>query len=516
MARKRLPMRQTREILRLCWSLDRSVRQVARSLKVSVGVVSKSTNRAKSVGLTWEQVEGLSDDELERLLYGARPAPCERRPEPDVHTIHAELRGVGVTLESLHLDYLREHPTGYQYTTFCDRYRRWLKKRGLVMRQNHKAGDKLFVDFSGKGPWLTDPETGERREVELFVATLGASNLTYAEARLTQQLPDWIEAHIHALEWFGGVAKMLVPDQLRSAVSDPDRHEPVIHRTYGDLGRHYGCAVVPARPGHARDKAKVEVAVQVAQRWIVAKLRRETFFDLASMNARIVELLVDLNASPMRRFGGVSRRELFERLERGALLPLPTHRFVYGEWSRVRVRNDYHVIVGGHFYSVPHQLAYEYVEARLTATVLEVLHRGRRVAAHPRSDEVGGTTTDKAHMPPQHRSWAERDEEALKDWARSIGPFAELMMGRLLTANPCREQAWRSAWGMRRLSDDYPAERIEAASERALRFGARSYRPLARMLKLGRDRVPIPGEPDEAASDAIDHENVRGPDYYLH
>lgn len=256
--------------------------------------------------------------------------------------------------------------------------------------------------------------------------------------------------------------------------------------------------------------------MQVAQRWIVAKLRREAFFDLASMNARIVELLVDLNASPMRRFGGVSRRELFERLEREALLPLPTQRFVYGEWSRVRVRNDYHVNVGGHFYSVPHQLAYEHVEARLTSTVVEVLHRGRRVAAHPRSDEVGGTTTDKAHMPPQHRSWAERNEGALKDWARSIGPFAELMMGRLLTANPCREQAWRSAWGMRRLSDDYPAERIEAASERAMRFGARSYRPLARMLKLGRDRVPLPSDQDEPTSDAIEHENVRGPDYYLH
>ncbi|MEM8600849.1 MAG: IS21 family transposase [Bacteroidota bacterium] len=507
-------MRKTREILRLCWSHGRSVREASRSLGVSVGVVSKSTSRAKCAGLTWAAVEALSDEELERRLYGEKPVPRVPRPEPDMHAIHVGLRGVGVTLELLHLDYLEEHPTGYRYTAFCDRYRRWLKKRGLVMRQNHKAGAKLFVDYSGKKPLLTDRETGEVREVELFVATLGASSLTYAEATLTQQLPDWIEAHINALRWFGGAAEMLVPDQLRSAVCDPDRHEPVIQRTYRDLARHYGCAVVPARPGRARDKAKVEVAVQVAQRWIVRQLRRETFFEMAAMNARILELLEALNGNPMRHFGGLSRRELFERVERRALQPLPAQRFVYSEWCEVRVRNDYHVNVGGHFYSVPYALAFEVVEARVSASVVEVFHRGRRVAAHALSDVPGGTTTDPAHMLPRHRSWAERDEGALRDWARSVGTFAELMMDRLLTSNPCREQAWRSAWGMRRLSDDYPAERIEAASEQAVCFGARSYRPLARILKLGRDRLPLLETSEDTSPNGIDHENVRGPAYY--
>lgn len=517
MARERLAMRKTREILRICWSLGRSVRQTARSLGVSAGVVSKMTNRAKAAGLSWEQVEGLGEEELEVLLYGTPPAPGEQRPEPSVSWIHTELRRVGVTLEGLHLDYLSEHPTGYRYTAFCTRYRRWLKKRGLTMRQNHKAGDKLFVDFSGKRPRITDRATGEQREVELFVAVLGASNYTYAEATLSQQLPEWIAVHIRALEYFGGVSRMLVPDQLRSAVSDPCRHEPTIQRTYGELARHYGCAVVPARPGRARDKAKVEVAVQVAQRWILARLRNETFFTLDALNERIAELLADMNSRPMRRFGGASRRELFERLEREALLPLPARRFVYGEWSTQRVRNDYHVHVAGHFYSVPHALACEQVETCATIMTVEVFHIGHRVAAHPRSSEVGGTTTDKAHMPPHHRSWAERDEGPLIEWAQAVGPHADTMMRRLLTANPCREQAWRSAWGMRRLDDDYPHERIEAACHRALRFGCRSYKPLERMLKLGRDQHRLTEDADTAQGpEAIDHENVRGPAYYWH
>ncbi len=517
MARKRLPMRKTKEILRLRWALKRSVRETGRAVGVSAGTVSKAANRALAAGLTWEQVEPLSEDELELRLHGPPAVRSAHRSEPDVARIHAELRGVGVTLELLHLGYLAEHPNGYRYTTFCDRYRHWLKRRGLTMRQNHKAGDKLFVDFSGKRPKIVDQASGEEREVELFVATLGASNYTFAEATLSQQLPEWIAVHIRALEFFGGVAKMLVPDQLRSAVRDPCRHEPTIQRTYGELARHYDCAVVPARPYRPRDKAKVEVAVQVAQRWILARLRGETFFTIAALNERIAELLADLNARPMRRFGNASRRELFERLERDALGPLPARRFTYSEWKTVRVRNDYHVHVADHFYSVPHALAYEEVEACATAMTIEVFHRGRRIAAHVRSDEVGGATTDKAHMPPHHRSWVERDEGALISWAQTIGPFADTMMRRLLTANPCREQAWRSAWGMRRLIDDYPSERIEKACQRAARFGARSYKPLARMLKLGRDQHPLlDDDKPEPESETIEHENVRGPGYYLH
>lgn len=516
MARKRLLMRKTREILRMRWSLGRTVREAARSLCVSAGTVSKAATRAQAAGLDWARVEQLSDDELEERLYGAPVSGHGPRPEPDLPRVHGELRRVGVTLESLHLDYLAEHPTGLRYTAFCSRYRRWLKRQGLTMRQNHKAGDKLFVDFSGKRPKVVDPSTGEAREVELFVAVLGASNYTFAKATLSQQLPEWIAVHISALEYFGGVSRMLVPDQLRSAVSDPCRHEPTIQRTYGELARHYGCAVVPARPGRARDKAKVEVAVQVAQRWILARLRDETYFSIEALNARIAELLTDLNERPMRRFGGVSRRELFDRLEREALTALPTRRFMYSEWKRMRVRSDYHVHVAAHFYSVPYALAQEEVETAVTATTVEVFHRGHRVAAHRRSDEVGGATTDKAHMPPHHRNWAEQDERALRAWAAEIGPYADTMMRRLLETNPVKEQAWRSAWGMRQLSDNYPPERIEAASQRAAIFGARSYKPLERMLRLGRDKSPLIEEVANDETEAIDHENVRGPDYYVH
>ncbi len=345
-------MRNVREIVRQKWLLGRAHRAIAGSVGVSVGAVSQALARASAAGLTWEAVQATDDDELERRLYPSVKAATDR-PEPDCVWIHRERHRPNVTLKLLHHEYLERHPNGVRYATFCDRYREWLGRRGLVMRQVHVAGDKAFVDYSGKRAQIVDVTTGEVVDVELFVAVLGASNFTYAEATYTQRGPDWIASHVRALEYFGGVPAALVPDQLKSGVTRACLYEPGVQRTYDELAQHYGTTVLPARPGRPRDKARVEVGVQIAQRWLLARIRDEVFHSLGELNARLRELLVDLNARLMRRYGK-SRRDLFDQLERTALRPLPATRFEDAEWRKVRVNIDYHVAIDGHLYSVPY------------------------------------------------------------------------------------------------------------------------------------------------------------------
>ena len=390
MATDRLPMRHIREILRLKWTLKRSHRETARSLGISPGAVASVISRARKIGLTWDGLEGASDDALEQRLYGPKITDRAARPWPDPTWIHTELRRAGVTLELLHLEYLQQHPDGYRYSAFCAYYRDWLARQRLSMRQVHKAGEKLFVDYSGKTPEIVDPTTGVVRPVELFVAVLGASNYTYAEGTETQRSADFIQSHSRALEYLGGVPALVVPDQLRTGVQEPCRYEPILQRTYEEWACHYGTAILPARPGKARDKAKVEAGVQVAQRWILARLRHETFCSLAALNARIRELLTDLNARPMKGYGGLSRRDLFERFDRPALRPLPPERFVYTEWRQARVNIDYHVDVERHYYSVPYRLVHQTVDLRVSATTVEVFQRGTRIWVHRRSHQIGG------------------------------------------------------------------------------------------------------------------------------
>jgi len=507
---ERLTMSKTREILRARWALGLSVREASRATGSSTGVVSKTASRAKTAGLTWEVVEGLSESELERRLYGERVPLRSERAEPDPLWIHRELRRPGVTLELLHLEYLSEHPKGLRYTAFCDRYRRWLKRQSVVMRQVHRAGEKGFVDYSGVRPHFVDPVTGERVEVELFVAVLGASSLTFAVATLTQRVEDFVSAHVKAFEYFGGAPKVTVPDQLRSAVSVPGRYEPTIQRTYSELGRHYDTAIVPARPGKPRDKGKVEVAVQVAQRWILARLRNESFFSLQALNARISELLEDLNHRVMKHMRA-SRRELFERYEREALRPLPSEPYVVSEWRGSKLDESYHVRVDEHVYSVPHVLVGEVVETRVTPNTVEVFRRGERVAAHARSRETGKTTAPE-HMPASHRAYCDAEADVVA-WAASVGPMCSSLVDRILNANPVREASVRAAQGLRSVAKKYGEQRTERACETALRLGAQSYKPVERMLKLGREAMPLYG--DEPAQRApIAHGNVRGPGYF--
>jgi transposase len=513
MATERLSMRQTREILRQKWHLRRTHREVAASLGISCGAVGTTVLRARAAGLDWAQVAALGDEALEARVYGPPTPPTRHRAVPDCAYLHAERRKPGVTLELLHLEYLEQHPDGYRYTQFCEFYRRWLTRRGLSMRQIHCAGEKLFVDYAGQKPSFIDPATGERITAELFVAVLGASNYTYADATLTQQVPDWIASHQRAFAFLGGVTTALVCDQLKSGVVIPCRYEPGLQRTYEEFAQHYGTVILPARQAKARDKAKVEVAVQVVERWILARLRHETFFSLAALNARISDLLADLNARPMRLYRA-SRRALFERLDQPALRPLPREAFVYGEWKTARVSIDYHVELHGHYYSVPYALVHEAVDVRASVNTVAIFHRGQRVAAHRRSDVRGRHTTDPAHMPKAHQRQLEWTPSRLIDWARTIGPQTAALVEAILADRPHPEQGYRSCLGILRLVKRYGLDRVEAACARAGTVAARSYRHVDSILKHGLDQVPATPATPPAARPLV-HEHVRGPQYYL-
>jgi transposase len=417
-----------------------------------------------------------------------------------------------VTLELLHLEYLQEHPSGYKYTAFCERYRRWRKARSLVLRQEHRAGEKLFIDFSGKRPHYLDPTSGARVEVELFVAALGASSYTFADVVPSQQVKDFIECNRRALETIGGVTKAVVPDCLKSAVQTPDPYEPTVQATFADFGRHYGTAIVPARPYKPRDKAKAEAAVLVAQRWILARLRHQTFHSLHELRAAVAALCVDLNDRPRKHLGGVTRRELFERLDRPALSPLPDAPFEASQWHTARVNVDYHVDIGKHYYSAPYALVHETLEARVTARTVELFYVGKRVAVHALSDEKYKHTTDPSHRPPNHKAWMEADPGDLIAWGGSVGPYAETLVRRILDRSPFPEQAWRSARGLRRVGEQYPKKRVEEACRRALLFGANSYKPVQRMLKSELDLRPLEDESTE--SETVEHDQIRGPEYF--
>lgn len=514
MATERLSMRNTREILRLKYSLGLSHRRVAHSLGLSVGSVGETLRRAERSGLDWAQAQGLTDEALESRLYG--PAVCPgagQRPVPDCQWVHTERRRPGVTLALLHLEYLEKHPGGYRYTQFCEFYRRWLKRRRLTMRQVHRAGEKMFTDYAGKKPHLVDPRTGEVRTVELFVAVLGASNYTYAETTLTQKSADWIGSHVRAFEYFGGVPTAVIPDQLKSGVTKACRYEPAIQRTYEEMARHYGTHVLPARPASPKDKAKVEVAVQVVERWILARLRNQTFFFLEALNARIAELLEELNARPMRLYG-VSRRALFARLERRCLQALPAERFTYAEWKLARVNIDYHIEVHHHFYSVPHRLVREPVEARVTATTVEIFHRGIRAASHRRSHLRGQHTTVPEHMPKAHQKHLEWSPSRFIRWGERIGESTALLIQAILAERPHPEMGYRSCLGILRLARRYGPERLERACARALAIRARSYRSVESILKHGLDHSPPPQAPPASPDPPLRHENIRGEDYY--
>ena len=512
MANKGLSMRKVREVLRLHHVAGLSGRAIARSLKLSPVTVTRYIRRAEEAGLSWPLPGSLDDAQLERrLLPGAASMPGETRfPVPEWSTVHRELRRKGVTLALLWQEYKQTHPEGMQYSRFCQMYRAWAAKLDVVMRLEHRAGEKTFVDYAGHTVGVVERQTGELREAQIFVAVLGASSYTYAEATWTQTLPDWTASHVRAFEFYGGCSELLIPDNLRSAVSRAHRYEPDINPTYHDLARHYGVAVLPARVKKPRDKAKAEVGVQVVERWILAALRNRTFFSLVELNAAIATLLERLNNRPFRKLPG-SRRTLFEQLDRPALRPLPTERYVFAEWKKARVNIDYHVEVDRHYYSVPHALVGREVDVRLTATTVECLHRNQRVASHVRSPLKGRHTTADEHMPEKHRKIGQWSPERFMRWASTIGPNTATLIETVLRSRRHPQQAFRSCLGILRLAHSYDEDRLEAAAGRAVALGAHSYRSVESILKHRLDQRP--SEQIELAL-PIEHDNIRGASYY--
>jgi transposase len=518
MARKPLSMRKARDILRLKHEAGLSVRQIARSLRISHGTVLNYLSRAEPAGIGWPLPEGIDEAQLEDLLFSSqRSAQEARRPLPPMDYIHKELRdkrrSKGVTLQLLWEEYRAEHPHGYGYTQFCEYYKRFVRTVEPALRQPYRAGEKLFVDWAGQTVPVTDPTSGTVLRAYIFVAVLGASNYTYAEAFPNKQLPSWIEAHIHTWEFMGGVARITVPDNERTAVTKACRYEPDLHRSYEALAEHYGTVIIPARPGQARDKAKVEAGVQNAERRILAALRGRCFFGMVELNRAIGNLLPDLNDRPFQKMPG-NRRELFEELDRPALLSLPPSRYELGLWRDAKANIDYHVQVDWHFYSVPYHLANQHVEVCLGTRTVEIFHRSKRVALHARSHKRGGFTTDPAHRPKSHQRHLEWTPSRLVRWSgKEIGPDCARLVERILEEKPHPEQGYRSCLGIMRLGRHYGKERLEAACLRALALDVCSYRSVKSILATGADRRPLPPE-QEPPGPKILHCNLRGRDYY--
>ena len=484
-------MRKLREVLRLKHERGLSHRAIAQACAIGLGTVTLYLRRTAQSGLGWPLPADLDDAGLEARLF-RRPAPAPNRARPDCAHIHGELKRNGVTLQLLWEEYLQVHPSGYRYTQFCEIYRQWARRLRPSMRQVHRAGEKTFVDFSGKRPTLVDRRTGELRPVELFVAALGASSLTYAEATATQQLADWVTAHIHMVEYCGGATTLWVPDQLKSAITRPCRYEPDVNRTYEDLAAHYGAVVIPARPRKPRDKALVETSVLVAQRWILARLRDQTFFELGPLNQAIRVLLGELNDRP-------------------ALRPLPTARYVLAHWKLCRVNIDYHVELERHVYSVPYQLVREQVEVRCTTNTVEVFHRDKRVASHRRRYDHQPSTVAE-HMPSAHRAHAEWTPSRLIRWAEKVGPQTARLVSRILHSRPHPEQGYRSCLGIMQLGRRHGSARLEVVSARALALDSHRFRTVRNILAAGQDRLPL--EPRAETNPTPMHANIRGADYY--
>ena len=506
-------MRKFKELMRLKFEAGLTHRQIARSLGMGAGTVSRYIHHLQAVGLRWPLPAELSDADIERRLF-PEPAvrPRRAKQQPDHAALHQELKRKGVTLALLWEEYYEQAgpERAYRYSQFCERYRRWRKRLKRSMRQTHRAGEKLFVDYAGPTIEVIDPETGEVRNANLFVAALGASSYTFAEATWTQSLPDWTASHVRAFEFFGGCPELVIPDNLRSAVSRAHRYEPDTNPTYHDLARHYGVAVLPARVRRPRDKAKVEVAVQVVERWILAALRHRTFFSLAELNAAIAKLLERLNARAFRKLPG-SRRSLLEQIDRPALRPLPSQRYVFAQWKKVRVNIDYHVEVDGHYYSVPYALVRRQLEVRTTATTVECIDRGQRAASHVRSSLKGRHTTVAEHMPEKHRRMGQWTPERFIRWAEKIGPHTAALITTVLGSRRHPQQAFRSCLGILRLAKTYGDARLEAAARRALAIGGHSYRSVESILAHRLDENS-PEQLELAAP--VEHHNIRGASYY--
>jgi transposase len=514
MPAERIAMRHVRDVLRLR-AAGVSGNEIARRVGVASSTVRLTLQRLAAAELSWPLPAELTDAALEAQLFTAvgKKQGHRRIAEPDWAAVHCELKCKHVTLQILWDEYIERQPGGYRYSRFCDLYRGWASRLSVTMRQHHAGGDKLFVDYAGDTvPVIVDRLTGKTRPAQIFVAVLGASNFTYAEASWTQALADWIGAHTRAFEAIGGVPQLLVPDNTKVAVIKACLYEPQVNRTYADMAAHYDTAILPARPRRPRDKAKVEAAVLIIERWLLGRLRHRRFYSLAELNAAIRELLRQLNDERLIRRLGVTRRALLEELDRPHLKPLPAEPYDYAEWRLRRVGVDYHVEVEAHFYSVPYRFARREVEVRLTPRIVEVFLKGERIAAHVRSSGNHHHTTVPAHMPSSHRRYADWTVHRIRQEAAAIGPATAALCELILERRPHPEQGFRSCLGIVRLLRPFGADRLEAAAMRAIEIGTLTYSSVRSILDHKLDRHAAA----KAAGDTVPvlHRNIRGPRYY--
>jgi transposase len=507
-------MRKIKEILRLKFELGLKDRAIARSCSIPRSSVSNYITRAQAAGLSWPLPRDMDDATVEKLLFPTVAPSPERRQlqRPDFPIMHAELqRHRHLTLQLLWMEYKENNPNGYQYSRFCELYSRWAHKLDIVLRQEHRAGERLFVDHAGPTVSVLDRETGEMREASIFVAVLGASNYTYAEATWKRDLPSWIGSHTRTLEFLQGVPTVIVPDNWKAGVQEACYYEPDLNPTYRDFADHYGTVIIPARVRKPRDKAKVENGVLVVERWILAALRHRTFFTLSGLNEAIRELLVKLNERKFRKLD-TTRAKLFEELERPALKPLPAEPFTFAEWKKARVHPDYHIEIERHYYSVSYRLIGEKVEARFSETVVEIFYKGKRITTHARSFAEGKHTTRPEHRPKKHQDLAWTSSR-LTDKGKAIGPSTVSVLERIMQTRKYPELGYRSCMGVLRLAKGFTNERLEAACRRALVMNVCSYQSIKSILKKGLDRQDLE-PPAVPAVHAEVHVNVRGADYY--
>lgn len=513
MSNPRISIAQLKQIIQF-ESSELTAREIGRALKLSHGAVSKYRIAVRIAGLTWQEAQNLDDTELERRIWQARAErPAREVVLADCAWIHTELkRHKHVTLQLLWDEYHATHGTlALRYSSFCERYRHWVRRLQRSMRQRHFAGEKLFVDYAGSTVPIYGATCEEAYRAAIFVGALGASGYAYAEATRTASLPDWLGSHVRMLTFYGASPTILVPDNLRVGVTKADRYEPELQRSYEEMAAHFSIAVIPARPFRPRDKPRAEQTVLLVGRWVLARLRHQRFFNLEELNAAIRPLLTELNERPFQKLPG-SRRAVFEALDRPAMRPLPATPYVYAEWKRVRAAFDYHVDVDRHYYSVPHALVGQELWVRFSASTVEVFHRSVRVASHMRSYQRGAHTTLPEHMPRAHRAHAEWTPTRLINWGASIGANTCAVVEHLLKSKSHPEQGYRACLGLLSLARQYGQGRLEAASTLAVKLHSPTRKSVLSILKTGRDqRAPAPPE----QLDLPEHSNVRGPKYYL-
>ena len=509
MAAQRITMRKIRDILRLRLAAGLSIRQIKASTRVSVGSIQKLLSQAEQLGLSWPLPDELDDNRLAQLFYPGMDTRVSARYQlPDWSVIHQELKRKDMTLQLLWEEYTQQYPNRcYSYPQFCARYRDWRGQQRRSMRQTHKAGEKCFVDYCGQTVPIINPTTGECYPAQVFVGVLGASNYTYAEATRTQSLPDWLDSHGRMLAFFGGCPELIIPDNLRSGVSQACRYDPQLNPSYQQWAEHYQVAVMPARPYKPKDKAKAEVGVQLVERWILARLRKQSFFSLAELNQCIRVLLEELNQKPFKQLPG-NRQQAFAQLDQPALAPLPIQLYRYVDIKPVKVNIDYHVLYQQHHYSVPHQYVGETLELHASDTLVTLYFRQHPVASHPRKHQPG-TTTEAAHMPECQQKQQQWTPGRLKNWAIAIGPQVLRWVDTQLSIKDHPEQAYRVCLGLLNLSREYPAQRLDAACQIANRAGLLRLKQIKSILQSNRDQLPE--QLDLPVELPKDHSNIRGP-----